>query len=72
MRDAQENAKVVAGAANVTVSGLRTIKTVVAESYGYAQQAMVADAVETVTGFPVEPGEIRVTTQVTASFLFTK
>ncbi|WP_437648303.1 SIMPL domain-containing protein [Sorangium sp. So ce362] len=72
VRDAQENAKVVAGAANVTMSGLRTIKTAAAESYGYAQQAMKADVVETVNGFPVEPGEIRVTTQVTASFLFTK
>lgn len=73
VRDAQENAKVVADTANVTLSGLHTITTVAAESYGYAQQAMMSDALETsVSGFPVEPGEIRVTTQVTASFLFTE
>jgi len=74
VRDAEANAKVMAGAANVTLSELKKLSSEVAESFGYMQQSAVyEDSAETsVTGFPVEPGEIQVTTRVTASFLFTE
>ncbi|HVK67943.1 MAG TPA: SIMPL domain-containing protein, partial [Polyangium sp.] len=71
VHDAQENAKVVAGAASVELRGLRTITTEAGQSFEYAQKAMYA--AEDLGGeidFPVEPGEIRVTTQVTANFEF--
>ncbi|MDC3958865.1 SIMPL domain-containing protein [Polyangium jinanense] len=76
VRDAEENAKVVAGTARVDLRGLRTISTEVARSIEYAQQAVYEDYGMAAGGgsesveFPVEPGEIRVTTQVTASFDF--
>ncbi|MRG95490.1 SIMPL domain-containing protein [Polyangium spumosum] len=71
VRDAQQNADVVAGASDVTLTGLKTISTETVQSYGYAQQAMISeDMVTSVGGFPVEPGEIQVSAQVTATFLF--
>ncbi|MDC0743924.1 SIMPL domain-containing protein [Polyangium mundeleinium] len=72
--DAEANARVVAGAAKVELRGHRTISTEVVGIFE-PQQAMYAAAEmgaggENVIDFPVEPGEIRVTTQVTASFDF--
>jgi uncharacterized protein YggE len=73
MQDAEANAKVVAGAARIKLRGVKSISTESGLVYGYAQQAMSAEVMEAnAVGFPVEPGEIRVTTQVTASFVFTK
>ncbi|MDI1435580.1 SIMPL domain-containing protein [Polyangium sorediatum] len=70
VRDAEANAKVVAGAASVELRGLRSITTEVGQSFEFGQQAMYAGQAAGVLDFPVEPGEIRVTTQVTASFEF--
>ncbi|MDI1475299.1 SIMPL domain-containing protein [Polyangium sp. y55x31] len=71
VRDAEENAKVVAGTADVQLRGLRTISTEAGQTFGYGQQAMYAGGGEAASvEFPVEPGEIRVTTQVTAKFDF--
>ncbi|MDI3290076.1 SIMPL domain-containing protein [Polyangium sp. 15x6] len=76
VRDAEENAKVVAGTARVDLRGLRKITTEVARSYEFAQQAahedygMIGGGGSESVEFPVEPGEIRVTTEVTATFDF--
>ncbi|MDI1445575.1 SIMPL domain-containing protein [Polyangium sp. 6x1] len=73
VRDAEENAKVMAGAASIELRAHRTLSTEVATSIDYAQQALYSGAMEAGTvEFPVEPGEIRVTAQVTVSFEFTE
>ncbi len=72
VRDAEQNAKVMAGAARVKLHGLKTLSTEGGQTYEYAQQAKYGADEAGAIGFPVEPGEIRVTTQVTATFVFTK
>ncbi len=73
VQDAAKNAQVMAGAATVKLLGLQTLSSEGGYVFEYAQQSALsgADAAGAV-GFPVEPGEIRVTANVTASFQFMK
>lgn len=70
VRDAEANAQVMAGAANVTLSGLSSLSTEVERGYAYGQAALYSMEVAGATSFPVEPGDITVTTQVIATFRF--
>ena len=67
VQDAQANAKVVAKAANVRLVDLQSISVVQQERYGFAQQMKGFGSAD---GFPVEPGNIRVTAAVTVRVAF--
>ncbi|WP_437763742.1 SIMPL domain-containing protein [Sorangium sp. So ce281] len=67
VQDAQANAKAVAKAANVRIVELQSISVAQQERYAFAQQMKGLGGAD---GFPVEPGDVRVTAAVTVRVAF--
>jgi uncharacterized protein len=68
VRDAQANADAVAEAANVRVVELQSLSVEHHERYEFTQKAAFESAIS--GGFPVEPGNIQVTAEVTVRVVF--
>jgi uncharacterized protein len=71
VRDAQENAEVVAGSAKIKLVELRSVK-VARETLPFQPFAQSAIGFGEPAAFPVEPGNVRVTASVTSRISFSR